>query len=377
MYISPPKLKDYDPTKDSPELSVVMPATRPDKWTDVYNSIISSTSRSFELIIVTNEGGSTPPWLWDISNIKIIKDYGSPVRAQCIGASLAEGKLITFTSDDGLFVPYGLDIAIDRLYDMKKNKKNVLVYKYSEGGKPYDDEYFKINYHRGPNGEGIASDYLPEDYFLLNTPLMYREFYEEIGGFSCSYECTAMACLDFAIRAQELGANVELLKGIPILVCEQDEALEGTHTFVHHAQLEHDEPLYESIYKAAGWREKVQLKLDHTTEWKKSPPMWERKYSQWISEAIEAASAHAVYGAIRLSSIKQFMKQREEKMIAKLQALAHKAVTSHASALPREAIIANDTIRAATKEGPDPNVKRDFLNLKIPLDIDFGMKKNE
>ena len=35
-----------------PEISILMPGIRPDRWTSVYNSILESTKREFELIIV-------------------------------------------------------------------------------------------------------------------------------------------------------------------------------------------------------------------------------------------------------------------------------------------------------------------------------------
>jgi len=284
MYIQPPKAEDYDITKPEhkPELSIILPGIHTANWIIIYNSIIASTSRSFELIIVTNSQFGPPPLnLMFAPNVKIIKDFGSPVRAQCIGAAAAEGKLITWISDDGVFVPYGLETAIDKFYEMEENKKNVLIYKYSEGEKTYTDEYFKINFHRGENGEGIASDYIPDEYYILNNPIMYREFYEEMGGLSCSYECTAMAHVDFSIRAQYAGALVEILKGIPILACTQVDPSESSHSFVHNAQTTHDEPLYKNIYKKSDWREKVQIKLDYANEWKKSSFLWARKYEQY------------------------------------------------------------------------------------------------
>tara|TARA_Y100000310_G_scaffold130885_2_gene130011 strand:+ start:439 stop:1398 length:960 start_codon:yes stop_codon:yes gene_type:complete len=287
MYIEPPKIKDFNVTNPDhkPELSIIMPGIQPKNWTTIYNSIVASTSRSFELIIITNgESGDAPKWLKEAPNIKIMYDFGSPVRAQCIGHTAAEGRIITWMADDGLFIPYGLESAIDRFYEMEENKKNVLVYKYSESHKTYTDEYFKINFHRGPAGEGIGSDYIPDDYYIFNTPIMYREFYEEMGGLNCSYECTAIAHLEFGIRAQHAGAVVELLKGIPILACDQSEPEEGSHSFVHDAQTTHDEPLYSGIFKQPDWQEKVQIKLDYSREWKKSSTAWSRKYKEYLRD---------------------------------------------------------------------------------------------
>ena len=224
--------------------------------------------------------------------MKIIKDFGSPVRAHCIGASLAEGELITWISDDGLCTPGGLETAIDALYDVEENPKNVVIYKYSEGEKTYIDEYFKISFHRGPNGEGIASEYLPEDWYIFNSPLMYREFYEDLGGLNCSYEATALAMTELGIRAQEEGAIVHLLKGAPIVCNTQDAPLEGSHTHIHNAQESNDEPLYESIYKFPDWRERISLKLDYAAEWKTAPIVWPRKWGPVMNYVEEIFREH-------------------------------------------------------------------------------------
>ena len=285
MYIKPPTVKEYNMTVDKPELSVIIPGIRVKNWINIYNSIISSTHRSFELIIATPYSSKTPPWFQVIPNVKIIQDLGSPVRAQCRAAAAAEGKLLTWISDDGIFVPHGLDTAIDRFYAMGDEKKNILTYKYSEGEKAYSDEYWKINFHRGPNGEGIGSKYIPDDYCILNNPIMRLDYYYELGGFSCSYEGTAMACADFSNRAQNDGAKVELLKGMPILMCRQDNDT-AAHSMLNDAQLNHDEPLYDDIYKKPDWQNDPRIQIDHQTEWKKSPTMWSRKYSSAINENV-------------------------------------------------------------------------------------------
>ena len=330
MYIHPPKIEDYNMTKDKPELSIVMPATHPEKWTDIYNSIIASTRRSFELIIVTNRAENFPPWLWNVPNIKVVKDYGSPVRAHNIGASLAEGKFITWIPDDGFFTPHGLEVAIDKLCDMKENKKNILAYKFSENEKSYTDEYYKINYHQSA-ANGIGSAHIPDNYYILNHVIMYREYYEDLGGFNGLYEGTAMAYIDFSIRAQHDGAIVQLLKGIPILLCTQLQPHEDSHSFIHDAQTTHDEPLYKSIYHESDWREKAEIILDHTSEWKKSPTIWPRKYGHMLKPEDFA------YSSMGNLHIKVFMESRERDLLRALQEQADQLAVSKEAAISRQA----------------------------------------
>jgi hypothetical protein len=271
-----------------------MPGIFVDKWEDVYNSIISSTSRSFELIVVTNGYGLyTPKTFWMMPNIKIVKDYGSPVRAHAIGASLAEGKLITWIPDDGKFAPYGLQTALEKFDEMGENKKNILTYKFTENEKVYSDEYYKINFHQDKEGNGIGSKHIPDNYYILNHCIMHRTYYEELGGFDCSYEGTAMAYIDFSIRAQYDGARVQLLKGMPILNCTQFESQDPAHSCVHNAQLSHDEPYYSSVYKRSDWAEKVKIKLTLSEEWRRAPIGWPRKYSPIMKDE------HWAYGSIK------------------------------------------------------------------------------
>ena len=108
-----------------------MPAIRKERWDEVYKSILASTKCSFELIIV----GPYPPtdFLSDKAGVKYIKDLGTPTRANNLGALVAEGDLVCWTSDDGLFLPENLDKLIEEYESMPANLKNVVVAKYYEG----------------------------------------------------------------------------------------------------------------------------------------------------------------------------------------------------------------------------------------------------
>ena len=295
MYLRPPTHEEYNITKDKPELSIIMPAIHPEKWTNVYNSLVASTSRSFELIIITPNGYDIPPWFWWCTNIKIVKDYGSPVRAHAIGASLAEGKFITWIADDGVIAPLGLETALAQLGKMGGDIKNIVTYKFTENEKVYTDEYYKINFHQDKEGNGIGSEHIPDDYYIFNCCLMHRAYYEELGGIDCSYEGTAMAYTDFAIRAQFDGARVELVDGPPILMCGQFTPGDNRHTHVESAQQTHDEPLYAKTYKSSTWRDniKINLKLNN---WKSAPLAWPRKYEPIIKKRIEHATAYGTDG---------------------------------------------------------------------------------
>ena len=81
-----------------PEISIILPGIRRELWDRFYESISISTKRTFELIIV----GPYPltEKLESLTNVKYVKDFGSPVRASNIAASICEGKVINVSSVD-------------------------------------------------------------------------------------------------------------------------------------------------------------------------------------------------------------------------------------------------------------------------------------
>jgi len=132
---------------------------------------------------------------------------------------------------------------------------------------------------------------------------MYREFFEEVGGFDIAFEGTAMANNDFAIRAQKLGAHVSLLEGMAIFVAAQAPDTSGDHGPVHIAQTTKDEPLYEKKYKINCNWEDNQMHLELTNEWKKAPLMWPTKWARAVEEC------DSVYGPIYSEEIEQDMRE--------------------------------------------------------------------
>ena len=194
-----------------PEISILMPGIRPERWTSVYSSILESTKREFELIIVGPY--ALPKELQEAKNVRYCKDFGTPMRAANIAGVLAEGKLIfSLMSDDSIFMPNVLDKAIDYLYEQEFSIKNAVMAFYKEGKYGTDKdiqslEYFKIN---GSDSTKIYD--VPNDWLIFNTVILYREFFDQLGGWDCSFEACPMGLTDFAIRAQKEGAKVFHIK---------------------------------------------------------------------------------------------------------------------------------------------------------------------
>ena len=260
---------------DRPEISLILPSIRTERLEKLYETILTSTKRTFELVICGPN--PLPGALKELRNVKYVKDYGSPVRASNIAASLCEGKVYTWLADDCLFFENSLDQCIDEFYEMGSNKNNVLVAKYYEGQEGsreretlQPDSYFKINHT--PAG----SPHIPGDWWLFNIAFMHSSFFNSLGGWDCSYEGTWASHADMAIRAQYAGANVKMAQ-IPLFTCDHMPGGTGDHMPIFECQHQHDEPLLQKRYRDPNWAMNVRpkIKMDN---WKEAPAVWKRRF---------------------------------------------------------------------------------------------------
>ena len=258
-----------------PELSILMAGFRKEMWARVYDSILQSTSRSFELVIVSPHE-ILPDELRQYSHIKHYRDFGSVSRAAQLCTILAEGKvLFTLIADDGVFLPNSLDVGLDALYKMGDSVKNIVVGKYLEGepgNKVHQpDEYYLLNYHKATRTN------VPDIFWGLNNGLIYREYFEQTGGYkSVEFEVAPLMLADWAIRAQADGANFKFLN----LVFADFHWIPGDkkgHNEIHEAQGEHDEKVYRKMYKN-GYQQ-VPVKIDQNS-WKQAPSRWARRHGK-------------------------------------------------------------------------------------------------
>ena len=258
-----------------PELSIILPSIRPDRLEKLYDSILTSTERTFELIIVGPY--PLPEKLSELKNVKYVKDFGSPVRASNIAASLCEGEVYTWFADDCILFENSLDKCLDEYRAMGTDNKNVLVAKYYEGQEGsteretlQPDSYFRVN------GTPAGSPHLPDDWWLFNIAFLSAEFFHTLGGWDCSYEGTWASHADMAIRAQYLGANVKMAQ-IPLFTCDHMPDGHGDHMPIFECQHQHDEPLLQSKFRDPNWSTNVnpRLKIDN---WKSAPAVWGRRF---------------------------------------------------------------------------------------------------
>ena len=84
-----------------------------------------------------------------------------------------------------------------------------------------------------------------------------------------------MAFVDFGARAQLDGMEATLT-GV-IFECTQFPGTTGDHAPIHHAQLEHDQPLYAKIWRSSSCLER--LKIDYNN-WEDTPSVWTRRFEE-------------------------------------------------------------------------------------------------
>lgn len=241
-----------------------MPAIRTERWINVYNSIKSSTSHSFELILIGPY--ALPPELANLKNVKYIKDFGSPMRCSNIGLILAEGELFTWGSDDGIYIPGAIDQAINEFYEMPSNEKNILIVKYTEGGNTFNDEYFRLNKAYPP----VA--HTNPDWWAINSGIFHTSYMKYMGGWDCRYETLALGHADFAIRAQRDGC-ITKISSSNIAHCDHMPGDSGDHAPIFHAHHEHDEPLFRDINNNDPTRTVINI-----NNWRQAPSVWARRF---------------------------------------------------------------------------------------------------
>ena len=258
-----------------PELSIILPSIRPERLEGLYNSVLESTKRNFEIIIVSPY--PLPTELEKYKNIKYVRDFGTPTRAHNIGLLMCEAPIITWIADDGLMFEGAMDKHMDLMESLGPDERNVVVAKYFEGqvGSKerqtlQPDSYFKVI------NTPAASPFFPVDWWLFNIAYLHRKFAYALGGWDCAYEGTWVAHTDMAIRAQAVGANV-VMSDVPRDVADHMPGETGDHQPIYECQTFHDVPLINQRYRRPDWKEANKMTL-RIMNWKDIPQVWERRF---------------------------------------------------------------------------------------------------
>jgi hypothetical protein len=254
------------------KLSIIVPGIRPYNWETLYRSTLDSfLSNDFEMIFI---GPYEPPTFFDdITNIKFIKDFGSPARAMNIGLVNSDSEYTTWAADDGFFYRYGL-YNVYNLMD-KSDKKHVITCQYKEGsGETMDsNEYYRINKSVDCNGFFIDGNN-----FIVNVGLINTEYLKDIGGWdSWNFDVAAVSHLDLAIRLHNDNVRMDMYK--QIFECSHMPNDTGDHGPIHYTHILKDIPLLRHIYTCPSSVNRKKIDLNN---WESAPDVWSQRFKGCI-----------------------------------------------------------------------------------------------
>lgn len=249
------------------DFSILVPGIRPGNWTHLYESIKSSTSRSFEMIIISPY--DLPRNLEGNLQIKLIKSFSGPLRAQQLGLIQSTGKYVSWAADDGWYLPNALDVSFNHL---ESTPNSVVVGKYNEG--PDNKEMDDINYYYFARHDGSSGKYVPQDCLMLMCGVIPRELLFEIGGWDCQFEVCPMGYIDVSIRLYNRGCKF-IFQNEMMFRCGHMPGTVGDHAPIHYAQTQHDSPLFKLIYSRENSKQRINIPLDN---YKKYSDRWGKRF---------------------------------------------------------------------------------------------------
>jgi hypothetical protein len=255
------------------KLSIIMPSIRLDGAKLLIDSIDYS---NYELIII---GPYSICNLQDYiiknkleTKVKLVTDYGSPVRATQIGISLATGDIITLASDDGTYYQNQLS-KVMQLFEDDQNK--VISCRYTEHDRTLMHPYSYFTLKGLDHNIHPEFTWIPEDWVSFLMYFMNRSLFEELGGLDCEFQSPAPANDDLAVRGHLANCNI-IFYDEPVIHYTWlgpggiMPHLNPEHKPIELAQWNEDKPRFDSkdFY--------TKITIDN---WKKSPTVWTKRFN--------------------------------------------------------------------------------------------------
>lgn len=259
----------------NPEISIVMPAIRTERWDSFYDSLCLSTKREFELIIV---GPYSPKGkLESLKNIKYIKDFGCPTRCLNIGLLMCEGPIFFGPmADDAILRPGMLDKIVDFFLSQEENFRNIVSCRSVEGPNGTEKILQPTEYYQVNGSPVTSSPLIPNDWLIMNGAIARTSYIQYLGGWDSQlFQGAAMAVTDLAIRAQIDGAKIKLFDDV-IFELDHMPGTSGDHAPIHYSQILEDEPKFKQKYTTQEL-DRISPKI-HIMNWRNSPQVWERRF---------------------------------------------------------------------------------------------------
>ena len=259
------------------DLSIIVPGVRNQLWERIYNELFHCCRRyTYEIIFVSPF--PLPAFFHDKRHIKYVRDLSTPARALQVGTTLAEGRFMTWISDDAIVQPNSLDLAIDLLLS-KNPDKDIVGMRYFEGpnhsGQPLPDEYWDSIYHADTRMDGIDPSWKVPGVYLVSL-----EYFREMGGLDCRFEHANFNVHDLSFRCQRNGSNVHLSPTV-FMNCDWDPHRNQHNSAVIAAYVENDLPLWKSIYSTKEESNKRPIFIDYSN-WRDIPSVWSRRHDRYV-----------------------------------------------------------------------------------------------
>ena len=256
-------------------VSIISAAIRKQNWMKFYLGMSEAIGKySFEWIIT----GPTEPEqeLLDKPNVKYVKCYGHPTRCTQMSSLIAEGELIYWVCDDGIFIEDGLELALDLWYNTGSRKTEIIM-KYLEGDHPNmpDMTSSGLGYWHAWFHDSLKRNSIPKHYMTASNGMLNLDYFRELGGFDCRFVHVNMCCHDLSFRIQHDGGN--LLLAPKHIVWQTWRSGEGG--IIVDAYYETDQPLFDSIYEDDQILE-TRKYLDYHNWIYNSEPVWLRRFDK-------------------------------------------------------------------------------------------------
>ena len=261
------------------DLTILIPGIRTSNWLRLYNSLKTSCKQyTWELVFVSPF--DLPEEFKADENVRLIKDFGTIPRCVQKAVPFLNSDIFYLTVDDCYFSEDSIDYAVN-LYKSKCNIKDVVSVSYGEGGNLMDSKYWTVAFH--PDLNRLPG--IPKNYKIANQCIINKECFIELGGFDClTFEYMDKPIHDFMFRLQKSGGNiVHSDKHACIATWYPGEV--GDHSPVHHAQVDHDEPIFIQMYLDPDILNR-RVKIDYDN-WKQSPAVWKRRFPFEIPSSYE------------------------------------------------------------------------------------------
>ena len=249
-------------------ITILIPGIRTPNWKNLLESL-KQTCKRYSYDVLFTSPFDIPREIKERDNIKLIKSYATiPV---CVQQSVLEidSELFFLTVDDCVFAEDALDEALD-LYHDRCSEKDIISALYGEGGNKMEQKYWLVNTHQDLRLPGI-----PKGFALANQPIMRKELFIESGGFDCeTFRYMDKPIHDLMFRLQYNGSKI-FHSPKHICIAEWLNGHDGDHMPVHEDQVNHDTPIFNSLYSDPNLLEEREISYDN---WKSAPQIWERRF---------------------------------------------------------------------------------------------------